>query len=382
MIWLPFGLICILLSILGSPQGLFKDNALIRSIAVSLLVVALSYMTGMGGQLSTDHEAYVNIYRHVESTSFSHFLDTFKLRGLSFKSEEYRYEFGFIIFCFVCKWLGLGVAGYFLLASLITNVFAIKTLYRFKYPAFCILIFITSRAFLQEANIVRQTMAISIFAYALKYIESRDFKRYALWVLLASTLHTSIFLTLPLYLLVFVKNEKHERLCFFGLLGLWLLSLFFAHSNLFLNINLDATTYSQLMEDSEFEHFKELTINYRYNIFIALLFFFYYYHRTISKHNPFGFNPYLVCTVLGAVFCNLSVNVFYLYRISLIFDIIYCFYLGTALQGMRFSQDNNKYSLLFIAIFAFKLVTFIKNCLADNEVIGASFYSISDIFLS
>ena len=52
------------------------------------------------------------------------------------------------------------------------------------------------------------------------------------------------------------------------------------------------------------------------------------YHKSCveDKNNIFKFDIYLVCTILGVIFCNLSVNIFYFYRISLTFDIIYCFY--------------------------------------------------------
>lgn len=382
MMWLAFGVVCVLLAEMGSPQGPLKHNKFARNLSVCLLILVLSYMTGMGGALSTDHEAYVAMLNHAESTTFSHFIETFDLKHLSFRLKEYNWEFGFIFFCFICKWIGLGTAGLFLLAALITNTFAIKTLYRFKYPVFCILIFITSRAYLQEANIVRQTMAISIFAYALQYLESRNFKKYALFVLLASTIHTSTIMTLFLYLSVYIKKEKQKTICY-ALVFFWIVSLLLAHSGGFINLSfLNGTIYYSLLEESEMLAFSEKIIDYRYNLFVGLLLFFYLYYQRGHKSNlnPIQFDIYLICTVIGVICCNFSVNVFYFYRVSLIFDIIYCFYLGSALQKMRIGGEKSKYSILFVAVFAFKVIAYINFCFNNNEFIGSSFYSIQDIF--
>lgn len=56
-------------------------------------------------------------------------------------------------------------------------------------------------------NIVRQYIAVSIFFYAYKYIESREFNKFLLCIILASFFHVSALLMLPLYYFLNIKLD-------------------------------------------------------------------------------------------------------------------------------------------------------------------------------
>lgn len=383
MIWLTFGILVCLFTYTGSPQGPFRGNSVAIYAFQFSLVLVLSYMTGMGGLLSADHNTYASIYREASNLSLSQFFQQLSFRDYSFKLDRIGYEIGYVFFSMVCGKLGLGVAGYFFAAALITNTFVVKTVYRFKYPVFCILIFIASRAYLQEANIVRQTMAISIYAYALKFIQEKKFKKYLLFIILAASIHSSLIITLPLYLLVYIDKDK-KNLLFYVLACLWAISLIIANSSSLIGLSfLNATAYGTLLEESEISLFKEVTLDLRFNIFTALLLIFTIYSKKrIQNYDEKDIiDPYFVCTIIGCIFCNISVNAIYFFRISLIFDIIYCFYLGTALNNMRIRDNTQRMSYLFIFVLVFKVIAYFNFCLNNNEWIGKSFYSINDLFL-
>ena len=73
------------------------------------------------------------------------------------------------------------------------------------HPAFSILIFVISGDYFNSQNQLRQAMAMSIFLYAMKYIKSREWKKYFIWILIAVLIHTSAAVYIPMY---FIYNWK------------------------------------------------------------------------------------------------------------------------------------------------------------------------------
>ena len=71
-------------------------------------------------------------------------------------------------------------------------------------PWISILLFAADRPFFMSMNVMRQYMALAVVIWAFPYLRSKCFWKYALVVLAASTLHTSMLMFLPLYLLVYI----------------------------------------------------------------------------------------------------------------------------------------------------------------------------------
>ncbi len=71
-------------------------------------------------------------------------------------------------------------------------------------PWISILLFAADRTFFMGMNVMRQYMALAVVIWAFPYIRSKCFWKYALVVMAASTLHTSMLMFLPLYLLVYI----------------------------------------------------------------------------------------------------------------------------------------------------------------------------------
>lgn len=66
---------------------------------------------------------------------------------------------------------------------------------------FSILIFFIGSTYFLSLTVIRQTLAMSIFLYSVKYLTRRDWKRYFLLNLIGITFHTSSFIYLPVYFL-------------------------------------------------------------------------------------------------------------------------------------------------------------------------------------
>ena len=68
-------------------------------------------------------------------------------------------------------------------------------------PAYSILIFVISGDYFNSQNQIRQAIAMAIFLYAMKYIKSRELKKYFVWIVIAGLTHASAFIYLPIYFL-------------------------------------------------------------------------------------------------------------------------------------------------------------------------------------
>ncbi len=66
---------------------------------------------------------------------------------------------------------------------------------------FSILVFFIGSTYFLSLTAIRQTLAMSIFLYSVKYLTRRDWKRYFLLNLIGMTFHTSSFIYLPVYFL-------------------------------------------------------------------------------------------------------------------------------------------------------------------------------------
>lgn len=68
-------------------------------------------------------------------------------------------------------------------------------------PAYSILIFVLSGDYFNSQNQLRQAIAMAIFLYAMKYIKSRELKKYIVLIIVAGLTHASAFIYLPIYFL-------------------------------------------------------------------------------------------------------------------------------------------------------------------------------------
>lgn len=88
------------------------------------------------------------------------------------------------------------------LCAFLQIFFLTKALKEYKYVLIALpVVLFGSRYFLDLNNGVRQMIVASMFVYFSRYIAEKKFWRYAVWILIASTIHHSAFMLLPFYLL-------------------------------------------------------------------------------------------------------------------------------------------------------------------------------------
>lgn len=172
-------------------------------LLVPTLLVGLRYGIGQ------DFENYTRII-----DTYSH------INGLSLDmAKSMSYEVGFYYLCKVVFWIGGSTQVVFFVTALASFILLFKVVIdRSKGLDSELLVLITMVLFLAPSmNIIKQVLACGIVFNALKYVEKREFLKYIVLVVIASTFHISAIIFLPLYFLNIesgVMGKFKERIVF------------------------------------------------------------------------------------------------------------------------------------------------------------------------
>lgn len=126
-----------------------------------------------------------------------------------------KYEFLYQLIIDVCKSIGLSFAFYFFIVAFIQiysyyNAFK-KNLYIFPFLSF---FFFCNGEWLNFNNIMRCMVAAAIWLNSIQYIQNKDFKRYLLFVFVATLFHKSALLLVLCYpLLINSKDIFRSIFC-------------------------------------------------------------------------------------------------------------------------------------------------------------------------
>jgi transmembrane protein EpsG len=97
-------------------------------------------------------------------------------------------------------------------------------LYKYsRYPGLSLLTFVAMGGFEFNYGILRQACAGAVIIIAYRYIRERNLKKYLICVLLATTLHWTALITIPLYFLYWIKINRKTIVTLFILSGVMFL---------------------------------------------------------------------------------------------------------------------------------------------------------------
>lgn len=183
----------------------FKDTKNIHNVLFFVAVLMLILFAGLRGNIEPDYMNYKDIFR---TSSFSTPTATTIEPGY-FYFNKIIYELGlqFQWVIFIMAVLSVGIKAYF-----------------FKHNSpnfiFSLLLFYCSVYFLYDFIAIRQALALSVFLLALPYLIKRDIVKYFILVILASTIHISATILLPLYFII------HRNISVIILYGIVIVCLF------------------------------------------------------------------------------------------------------------------------------------------------------------
>ena len=100
----------------------------------------------------------------------------------------------------------------------ITQICYIKFFYKYRsLLELQIFMYITAGAFFVSMNGIRQSLAAAIIVLATKYIINKDFKKFLLVIILASSIHQSALIMIPIYFIVLQKPGSKRIFIMIGL---------------------------------------------------------------------------------------------------------------------------------------------------------------------
>lgn len=373
MFWILFTLLVLLFAYNGDEKVTKEKRT--RSLFRVLLVFVLSYAISFCGY-STDRSGYI--------ITFEHSLDQYHLTNikewLSFASVDS--ELGFVVVQKVLHMLGLSGLGFLFVVSLTVNSIVVNLYYKFRFPTLVFFLYLMSYFYIQQTNLIRQTLAVAIGLYSLRYIVEKKWKEYLFIIFIAFTIHkTSIILLLFVpFLFINDNNKKHITIVNYVLMGLWIVSLYSIKTGFFsldfLALYLGDTRYDHfVVDDTAIGTGDDILFNYVYNLLVGL----YFISCRQLKHMI-----YVAFFVMGCVFENLGLNSAVMIRMSLYFSPLFCAVAPTIIAENRIfaSQKNMQlvtifHVLLFLYYFR-KLLQ--QRIFGKYEQIGYHMDSVLDIF--
>jgi hypothetical protein len=104
----------------------------------------------------------------------------------------------------------------FFVTSLIFIFFVFKAIYDTSVDIrLSVLFFVISGFYFNSMNGVRQWITLAIFIYSIKYIKQKRFIPYAIVILLASTIHASALIFIPIYFLCQIRIPPKKGIIIF-----------------------------------------------------------------------------------------------------------------------------------------------------------------------
>ena len=186
---LVYSILSIFFIVLFYFQSRKKNGYIYGYIATLIFSCVIGMRYGVGVDYLTYKEIY-DIYQNYQSISYS------------------RLEAGFILIMKLCTSMKLHYTVFFGIFAFFQVFFLFKAFknksYLYPYLAYT---FMIGCIWYDYCNIIRQALAFCIFVFAIQYILKKDFIRYVIIILLASTVHLSSIVFLLAYPL-FVKKQE------------------------------------------------------------------------------------------------------------------------------------------------------------------------------
>ena len=363
--WFVFPLFVVIFAYLGDETK--TKNKLVSQLSRIFLLFTISIVLATCGSVYTDHEAYKNFYYWFTKTEG---VDVSNIGEFFFSKTEASVsplENGFAYLVWLIGKLNLTHIGFFFIIGAITNIFIIKSLYRFQYPVLVFLLYIMSVHFQQELNLIRQMLAVALVFYSLRYIEKCEWRKFLLLIIISFMFHQTSVIALPFLSLCFVKNSRNLwKIAKPVLMCLFVFSILVALRKLVFDlssITMYFDIYEGYMDNEDRIGVGEQKIKPLYNLIVLLTLLRY------KQEN--GKLIYIVFMVIGCVLNNLSIQAPNLSRIALYFTFAYIPMVPYLLGNCHLLKNRKVSSLCLYLYAAFYVSLLIKFILYGNHILGS-----------
>ena len=170
-----------------------------KVISVILICIPLVCVAGFRYKVGTDFNVYYWGFNSIPKMSLNFLL------GNNY-SDFIPFERGFSILIWLIACINKNPQFIVFVTSAINIVLIISILRKYsKNYTLSIYLYITSMLYYSAFNGIRQWIASAVLFCGIKYLIERDFKKYILFILIASTIHISALIMIPVY---FIANFK------------------------------------------------------------------------------------------------------------------------------------------------------------------------------
>ncbi|MGL5356407.1 MAG: EpsG family protein [Cetobacterium sp.] len=187
-----------------------KHTKKYQNMLEKILIMILIILSGIRYSTGTDYFNYLDYYNKIQ-------------QGIKLKNVE----IGYVWLNKIIQALNLQYNFILLVCSMI-YIYLIYMKIREQDKNFrwlSIFLFLSNfNMYFYSLSIVRQSVAIGIFIYSIKYIINKNLKKYCLLIILGSFFHKSIIILLPIYFLYKIKNKLFFKL---GMLVIFIAIIFF-----------------------------------------------------------------------------------------------------------------------------------------------------------
>jgi len=340
-------------------------------------IILFSVIFGMRYDVGTDHLTYLRKYVDEITTE--------------------RYEPLFGALTEFCQYLNLHFSIYFGILAFIQIFFFYFSFKneRYLYP-FLIFFFFVNEDWMPWMNIIRQSVAMCIWLYSIKFIEEKKLWKYLFWVILAFCFHRSAII-----LVVFYPLLKSGR-DYFNNTGiqLFLLAIVFLINRLFANIVLQIDSvvnlYSSLLGTSSYaesyntdkllESFSEnegTGLGFLFKLFISIIIILYSRKLKIfynsKRYNIIYFFFFLGLLTFyvfppGAISISRPFRFFYIFQMIMYGYFAYFLYSTRAIKG--------RLELFYFIIITFLGMFYLSQITAniDSHKWYQFYFQVKDIF--
>ena len=186
-----------------------KKLVLIVSLQL-FLILALRTDT-----LGVDLDNYKQFYEFYKTLSFGEIIRGFRPIGGS--AHDFGVESGYVLLNWVIGKLGFSFHSFLVIYAAIVITSVSVFIYRYcDNAALGFATFISLGAFVYSFGILRQTLALAVFLFAIPALEKRRFWRYLVLVVIAGLFHQSLFIAIALYFIAKLKANKTLYAIFIG----------------------------------------------------------------------------------------------------------------------------------------------------------------------
>jgi transmembrane protein EpsG len=186
--------------------------------------------------------------KNVGDTYF--YMHSYELSNFPLANIDFTGEFGFYYLQHILHKISDDPQILIFVTALITNLIIVLVLYKYsRIVEISIYVYITSGLFTVTMNGIRQSMAAAIIFAGTKYLIDGNWKRFIFIVLIASTIHQSALIFIPIYFIV--QKRAWTKLTFLLLFLAVIIAFEFNTFSALLFNALDNTKYEHYSNFSE-----------------------------------------------------------------------------------------------------------------------------------